>query len=272
MPTDLNPQAQHMADESMVRNLAAQAEAVWPQELPVLLRHPLPASPRVLDAGCGTGEATWRVAEAFPSAEVLGVDILEAHLERARPKAARYGARVRFENRSIFDLGLPSATFDLVVCRHVLQSIPHAERAVAELARVTRPGGTVHLVAEDYGMIHFPRRKFDPADVWPRVPARFGAETGTDMLFGRHAPALLHRLGLRDVALDVVVVDTLRVPRDVFARIWEAWRDGYTEVVARFGGFSAEEAAARWDDQIATIRDPDAYAAWMVPVVSGRVA
>jgi hypothetical protein len=73
------------------------------------------------------------------------------------------------------------------------------------------------------------------------------------------------------VALDVVVVDTLRVPRDVFARIWEAWRDGYTEVVARYGGFSAEEAAARWDDQIATIRDPDAYAAWMVPVVSGRV-
>ena len=44
--------------------------------------------------------------------------------------------RVRFENRSIFELGLPDDTFDLVVCRHVLQAIPHADRAIAELVRV----------------------------------------------------------------------------------------------------------------------------------------
>ena len=271
MAQDLNPQARHMADESMVRNLAAQAEAVWPQELPLLRRHPLPAAPRILDAGCGTGEATWRIGEAFPGATVLGVDILDAHLDRAREKVARFGDRVRVENRSIFATGLPSGSFDLVVCRHVLQSIPHADRAVAELARITRPGGTVHLVAEDYGMIHFPRRRFDPGEMWPRIPDRFGASTGTDMLFGRHAPAILRRLGLGDVTVDLVVVDTLRVPRETFARIWEAWRDGYREVIARFGEMSLEEATARWDDQIETIRDPASYAAWVVPVVSGRV-
>jgi ubiquinone/menaquinone biosynthesis C-methylase UbiE len=262
-----------MADESMVRTLAAQAEAVWPQELPLLRRHALPPAPRILDAGCGTGEGTWRLARAFPGAIVRGVDVLDGSLERARARAREAGVadRTTFENRSIFALGLPDASFDLVACRHVLQSIPHAERAIAELVRVTRPGGVVHLVAEDYGMIHFPRRKLDPSRLWPVVPMRFGAATGTDMLVGRHAPAILRSLGLGSIALDLVVVDTLRVERAVFARIWEAWRDGYADVAARYGEMTRDEAVAHFDDQIATILDEGSYAAWVVPVVSGVV-
>jgi ubiquinone/menaquinone biosynthesis C-methylase UbiE len=271
MTADLNPQARHMADESMVRNLAAQAEAVWPQELPVLLRHALPPSPRILDAGCGTGEASWRLAQAFPDATVLGVDIIDASLSRAREKGARFGARVRFENRSIYELGLPAASFDLVVCRHVLQSIPHADRVIAELARVARPGGRLHLVAEDYAMIHFPRRRLDPMQMWPEAPKRFGAATGTDMFIGRHAPAILAGLGLTELSVDYVVVDTLRVPRETFARIWAAWRDGYADTIAQHVGMTPADVVAHFDDQIETIRDPGAYAVWLVPVVSGRV-
>ena len=41
--TDLNPQGRQMADESMVRNLAAQAEAIRPQEAPLFARYRLPA-------------------------------------------------------------------------------------------------------------------------------------------------------------------------------------------------------------------------------------
>src|SRR5215216_3763947 len=48
MPDDLNPQAKEMADESMVRNLAAQADAIWPQEQPLFLRYALPAEPNIL--------------------------------------------------------------------------------------------------------------------------------------------------------------------------------------------------------------------------------
>jgi ubiquinone/menaquinone biosynthesis C-methylase UbiE len=272
MVTDPNPHADHMADESMVRNLAAQAEAIWPQELPLLLRYPLPPDARILDAGCGTGEGTWRLAEAFPGAHVLGIDLLDAHLVRAREKAARFGDRVRFENRSIFEPGLPVGAFDLVVCRHVLQAVPHAEKAIAQLVQLVRPGGTVHLIPEDYGMIFFPHGEYDPGEIWPGVPKRVGEATGTDMLVGRRAPGILHALGVSDVRMDFVVVDTLRVPRETFARIWEAWRDGYVDVVAEYAGLSLSEARARWDDQIATIRITGTYAAWLVPVVSGTVA
>ena len=44
--TELNPQARQMADESMVRNLAAQAQAIWPQEAPLFDRYALPARAR----------------------------------------------------------------------------------------------------------------------------------------------------------------------------------------------------------------------------------
>lgn len=267
----LFPQAKEMADESMVRNLAAQAQAIWPQETALLRRYGLDPAARILDAGCGTGEIASRLAMLFPAASVLGVDILEGHLAIARERHAALGPRLRFESRSVYDLGLPAGSFDLTVCRHVLQSIPHPEEVLAELARVTRPGGRLHLVAEDYGMIHFPRRRLDPEIFWREAPDRISAAMGIDMTVGRHAPGILRRLGLQEITVDYVVVDTLRVPRQTFAAIWEAWRDGYAEAIAETSSFTADEVRAHFDDQIATILAPDGYGVWLVPVVAARV-
>jgi len=269
---DHNPQARQMADESMVRTLSAQADAIWPQESAIVRTYALPSRARILDAGCGTGEASWRIAELFPDATLLGVDLLDVHLERARARSAHLGSRVRFEHGDIFDLGLPGGSFDLTVCRHVIHAVPRAEQAIGELVRVTKRGGRVHLVAEDYGMLHFPRRRMDPMTFWPDVPSRFGRATGTDLFVGRRAPAILRALGLSSIAVHYLVVDTIRVPRETFAAIWEAWRDGYVDAVAEHCGMPREEVVAHFEDQIATIRDPASYAAWLVPVVSGVVA
>jgi SAM-dependent methyltransferase len=266
---DLNPQEAQMADESMVRNLAAQASAIWPQEAPLFDRYRLPEAPRILDAGCGTGEIASRLARRWPGGEVLGVDVLEGSLRLARERHAGLAPRLRFEQRSVYGLGLPDGTFDLAVCRHVIQSIPRVEEVLAELVRVTRPGGRVHLLAEDYGMIFFQPRALDPADFWRDGPQQVGAATGTDMQVGRKAYGLLHRLGLRDLSVDYLVVDTLRVPRETVAAIWTAWRDGYADFIAEHTRFTRPEVVAHFDDMLATIRDPAGYGAWLVPVVSG---
>ena len=271
MSDALNPQAEQMAHESMVRNLAAQADAIWPQETPLFLRYGMTGELRILDAGCGTGEITSRLASIYPEAKLLGVDILEATLDLARARHGHLAPRVQFEKRSIFDLGLPDGAFDLTVCRHVLQSIPHADRVLTELARVTRPGGRLHLIAEDYGMMHFPDRALSADDFWRIGPRAFGTATGSDLFIGRNVFAILRRLGLLDIAIDYVVVDPLRVPRETFAAIWTAWRDGYAGAIAEHTGLTLELVLAHFDDMIATLRDPDAYAVWMVPVVSAVV-
>jgi len=269
--TDLNPQAKQMADESMVRNLAAQALAIWPQEVELIRRYGLSDDLHILDAGCGTGEISSRLADLFSRARVLGVDILDQHLDVARSRYARFAPRLTFEHRSLFELGLPDRTFDLTVCRHVLQSIPHAERALAELMRVTKRGGRLHVIAEDYGMLQFQKGPLDPTEFWAEAPRKFGHATGTDLFIGRNIFGLLAALGARDIAIDYVIVDTLRVPRATFAAIIEAWRDGYAEDTAAATRFSHAEVLAYFNQMIANINDPQGYAVWFVPVVSARV-
>ena len=89
-----NPQHRQMADESMVRNLAHQAEAIWPQESAIFGGYDLGGGLDILDVGCGTGEITARLAEFYPKAALVGVDLIERHLELARDRCAGLDARV----------------------------------------------------------------------------------------------------------------------------------------------------------------------------------
>ena len=269
--TDLNPQAKQMADESMVRNLAAQAQAIWPQEAPLFRRYALPTSPRILDAGCGTGEGASRLAELFPEASVLGVDIIDSHLDLARKRYATFAPRLAFEHQSVYELAADGGTFDLTVCRHVIHSIPYPERVVAELKRVTRSGGYLHIIAEDYGMLHFQRGALDPSDFWHEVPPSFSAATSTDLFIGRNVYGILAGLELEAITMDYVIVDTVRVPRETFATILEAWRDGYVESIGELTAVSRTSALEYFEQMIASVRDPRGYALWLVPVVSARV-
>jgi hypothetical protein len=153
----------------------------------------------------------------------------------------------------------------------VLQAIPHAERVIAELKRVTRPGGWLHVIAEDYGMIHFEPRGLDADAFWGTGPVEFGRATGTDLHVGRKAFRILRSLGLDDVRVDYAVVDTARVPRETFARIWESWRDGYADAVSGHTSITREAFLAHFEDMLATIRDEDGYGVWFVPILGGRV-
>ena len=254
-----------------MRTLAAQARAIWPQEAPMLRRYALPAEPRIIDAGCGTGEVASRLAELLPQARVLGVDIIEHHLERARSRYAGLAPRLTFEHQSVFALDAADRSFDLTVCRHVIHSIPHPDRVIAELTRVTRPGGYLHLIAEDYGMLHFQRGALDPRDFWHVAVPSFEAATETDLYIGRNTFGILAALNLEQIAIDYVIVDTLRVARGTMAAILEAWRDGYADSIGELTPVSRESALEYFNQMIANILNPRGYAVWMVPVVSARV-
>ena len=271
MEIDRNPQSEVMAHESMVRNLAAQMEAIWPQERELVRRYPLPEDARILDVGCGTGEMCLRLAREFPGARILGIDVHEPHLAIARSKTRPFGGRVEFRVGNAFDLDVEDRSVDLSLCRHMLQAVPGAERVVAEMARVTRRGGTLHLAVEDYGMIHASSRGFDSDGFFRAGPITFGRRTSTDLYVGRRAFGWLRELGLADIRVDYAIVDTLRVPRETLAEIFVAWRDGYSHIIAEHSDLTANEVAAGFDAIVACIRDPNGYVVWHLPLVSARV-
>ena len=102
---------------------------------------------RVLDVACGAGGPARRLAQRT-GCEVLGIDIHEQGIARARELAAQEGVadRATFEpmdaNRPLL---LPDASFDAVVCIDAINHLPDRSRTLAEWARVLKPGGHVLL-------------------------------------------------------------------------------------------------------------------------------
>jgi ubiquinone/menaquinone biosynthesis C-methylase UbiE len=270
MSVDHNPQAEQMGDESMARNLAHQAEAIWPQEEPLFARYGLSGPIDILDVGCGTGEITRRLARRYPQARLLGLDILEGNLQLARRDSMEFGTRIRYETGDAFALAQADASIDLLVCRHMSQAVPEFGRVLAEFRRVLKPGGWLHLLSEDYGMLHMRVGARDPDRFWNTVVVPFLAGIGCDGRIGRHSPTLLAQAGFEAIAMEYVTVDTLRVPRETFAGILEAWKDGYAPALSDSSGRSLAEVQAEFDAILESIRVEPNYAVWHVPVASGR--
>lgn len=267
---DHNPQAEQMGDPSMARNLAWQAEAIWPQERPLFDRYGLSGGVRILDVGCGTGEITRRLAVRYPEATVLGLDLLASNLALARRDTPTTD-RIRYELGDAFALAVPDGSVDLVVCRHMSQAVPDFPRVLAEFTRVLRPGGWLHLLSEDYGMLHMPASPgFDPDRFWNTHAVAFLTAIGCDGRVGRHTPALLEDAGYAQRAVDFLTIDTIRVPRATFAGILTAWRDGYAAALADVSRRAVADVAADFDRMIRAIESPPNYAVWHVPIVSGR--
>lgn len=253
----------------MIRNLAAQAHAIWPQEEKFFDRYG-PAPANIADVGCGSGEITVRLAQRYPHAQIVGVDILESSVAYASRKYAALAPRVHFEQDDAFELEFADAQFDLVACRHMTQAIPEPERVLAELKRICKPGGWIHVLSEDYGMIHMPAGRLDPDRLWHEAVIPYTHSTGTDARIGRRTWTLMNQLDIQALHVDYVTVDTIRVPRGTFAAIIQAWRDGYTEVLATHSKLAIDEVRALFDYAIDSIMDPRQYVVWQIPIVSGR--
>lgn len=93
----------------------------------------------ILDVGCGSS----KIIQSLPGA--VGVDCLARKLRYLR------SIHPQLVHADIFQLPFADATFETVICSQVIDRIPDADRAVAQLVRVLKPGGCLILGSPDYG-------------------------------------------------------------------------------------------------------------------------
>jgi SAM-dependent methyltransferase len=103
---------------------------------------------RLLDVGTGTGALSAALAAATTSGEIVGIDPSEAFIAAARRQAR--SPRERYEVGDAQALRFADASFDQALALLVMNFVPDHLRAVRELRRVTRPGGTVSACVWDY--------------------------------------------------------------------------------------------------------------------------
>jgi phosphatidylethanolamine/phosphatidyl-N-methylethanolamine N-methyltransferase len=100
---------------------------------------------RILEVGVGTGIS---LPDYAPTNRLTGVDISVPMLKKARERvAAQKLANV--DALAVMDaarLGLPDASFDVVVAQYVITAVPHPEATLDEFARVLKPGGEIVLL------------------------------------------------------------------------------------------------------------------------------
>jgi len=130
-------------DEDFGHSIRTAAErAAWDRILNLVL--PPGGKLDALDAGCGTGFLTFELAGR--GHRVTGVDFAPAMIAEARRKAAERAVSARLEEADAEQLPFAAASFDLVISRHLLWTLPHPEAAIDEWIRVLRPGGRLVVV------------------------------------------------------------------------------------------------------------------------------
>ena len=98
----------------------------------------------VLDAGCGSGRYMLHALERG-AARITGVDLSSEMLERASKElaACRHGGEIELMQGNLERLPLPKASADLAICGLTIGHLARLQPALAELRRVTRPGGAI---------------------------------------------------------------------------------------------------------------------------------
>ena len=149
---------------------------------------------RCLDVGAGTGTLAAALAQRVgPSGSVVAVDVNTRFLD---PSA---GERVEVWQADVTREPLPSADFDLVHARLLLEHLPERDRVLSALADAVRPGGWLLIEDLDWStalVIDPPSTVHDT--VANAIMALFAAH-GYDPHYGRRLPRQLNALGLREI-------------------------------------------------------------------------
>ncbi len=222
--TDERLRSAHLFADSA--RLKAQVELSWARELVVLKEAGLRDGMTVLDAGCGTGEVTFRLLEAFPNSSVVAVDLDPRMLAIIRGTVpSEMKSRIEILNGSVAALlDVDNDRCDFSIARFVFQHLGAPEMAAHAVWRVLKPGGVFAVIDIDdtLGGVTSPAR---PArELIAQRLRTHQATQGGDRTIGRQLPSLLRTARFEDVRMEVIALDSRALGLAAFRPQYDANR------------------------------------------------
>ncbi len=105
----------------------------------------------VLDCGCGPGVLTCDIAERIPNGKALGVDVEKSVLKIAEDQAkTRKLENIMFQQANVYDLENINESFDAVFSHALLEHLKDPSKAVQQIHKVLKPGGTLAVCSPDW--------------------------------------------------------------------------------------------------------------------------
>jgi len=164
---------------------------------------------RVLDAGCGTGEAlSWLHELIAPTGAVVGVDLSAAHLAAA---CRHLGPGVTILQADLVEAPLTPQSFDLIWCVNTIHHLRDPLQGVTRLASLLRPGGRIALgqssfLPDMYFAWDARLERLTNEAVRSYYRERYGLDE-SDLSGVRAMLGLLHRAFLRHVSIRTIVIE-----------------------------------------------------------------
>ena len=198
----------------------------------------------VIDLGCGTGVASRRIASRSGfSGHVTGIDRSPFLIDEARRLASDEGLAGRngFRVGDTQSLDLGGGEFDAVVAHTLVSHVEDPAAALAEIARIAKPGASIGIFDGDYASLTFGHP--DPDRGKRDDEALIGAIV-TNPRVMRQMPVLVHQAGLEHVAVFPYVLAEVGQ-----ADFWRPAIDSFRKLMPTAGAMTESEASA-WADRL----------------------
>jgi ubiquinone/menaquinone biosynthesis C-methylase UbiE len=203
----------------------------------------------VLDVGCGLGSEATRIARQLgKTGRAYGVDSSEAMITEARRRTRELDLPLQFHVCDAHSLTFEDESFDVCRTERVLLYLENPAKAIAEMARVTRPSGRVIVFDFDYGAWFIDS---DFAPMTRHIEALLAADPRNPAI-GRELPHLMRKANLKVKAVEpTTLVPTIAIARRIYAA---ALSKG-----VKTGVFTAIDVEAWWREQEAMEQDGRFY-------------
>jgi ubiquinone/menaquinone biosynthesis C-methylase UbiE len=229
---------------------------------------------KVLDAGCGTGAVTRKMAAKVSPGEVYGIDNDSLFISEAKKLAINEGIRnIGFELGDVDDLKHYDGTFDVSYCRLVLMHVKNPVKTVIELKKATKKGGIVAVSDnDDGGMIVYPEMP-KVIDMWAKY-SRSAKARGEDRYIGRQLFSIFSQAGLGPITIYPFPIhatqqnpETLKMLVSVPVQIAELGK----ESLMKEGLMTAEYYAEAMKEVQTLLAHPGAFAMGLTFLAVGKV-